>query len=29
MAQKEQFEPRTCIIPGELIIRQSSLKSRS
>ena len=29
MAQKEQFGPRTCIIPGELIIRQSSLKSRS
>lgn len=28
MAQKEHFEPRTCIIPGELIIRQSSLKSR-
>jgi DNA-binding LacI/PurR family transcriptional regulator len=29
MAQKELFEPRTCIIPGELMIRQSSMKSRA
>jgi LacI family transcriptional regulator len=26
MAQKEQFVPRTCVIAGDLIIRQSSLK---
>ncbi len=26
MAQKEQFQPRTCVVAGDLIIRQSSLK---
>jgi DNA-binding LacI/PurR family transcriptional regulator len=28
MAQKENFVPRTCIISGDLIIRQSSLKGQ-
>ena len=28
MAQKEQFVPRTCVIAGDLIIRQSSLKNK-
>jgi DNA-binding LacI/PurR family transcriptional regulator len=28
MAQKEQFQPRTCVVAGDLIIRQSSLKGQ-
>jgi DNA-binding LacI/PurR family transcriptional regulator len=29
MAQKEDFQPRTCVVTSELVVRQSSLKSRS
>jgi LacI family transcriptional regulator len=28
VAQQEHFQPRTCIVPGEVIIRQSSLKGQ-
>jgi DNA-binding LacI/PurR family transcriptional regulator len=28
MAQKELFQPRTCVVAGDLIIRQSSLKGQ-
>jgi hypothetical protein len=28
MAQKEDFQPRTCVVTSELVIRQSSLKGK-